>query len=76
MTSINEDHVKLSVIIISYNTQTITRNCLDSILKSHISVPFEIIVIDNASTDGSVSMLENISNTHPHIRLIKNQKNV
>lgn len=76
MASINEDHVKLSVIIISYNTQTITRNCLDSILKSHISVPFEIIVIDNASTDGSVSMLENISNAHSNIRLIKNQKNV
>lgn len=64
----------LSIIVVSYNTAKITQNCLHSIFKdkglSHI--PFEIIVIDNASTDNSVSLLKKI----PQIKLITNKKNL
>ncbi len=50
----------LSIIIISYNTKQITKNCLDSIVDSlkGSKLTVEVIVIDNGSTDGSKEMLE------------------
>ena len=52
---------KLSVIILSYNTKEITKKCLDSINKSIIKNKqknlYELIIIDNASTDGSCEMI-------------------
>ncbi|MBI4226022.1 glycosyltransferase, partial [Candidatus Roizmanbacteria bacterium] len=48
--------LNLSIIILSYNTKELTKNCLESILKSltNSSLNYEIIVVDNHSTDGSV----------------------
>lgn len=76
MDSINKRDLKLSIIVISYNTKTITYHCLKSILDSSIPVPYEIIVIDNASTDGSVPMLRTISESNSHVRIMENKKNV
>lgn len=44
---------KVSIIIINYNTLSLTRNCINSIFKCIKDQSFEIIVVDNASTDGS-----------------------
>lgn len=55
----------LSVIIISYNTKDTTFECINRILDSFKSTPkftAEIIVVDNASTDGSVEMIKTIKN--------------
>lgn len=51
----------LSIIIVSYNTADITVNCLKSILqdKGLKSTPYEIIIIDNSSSDDSVSRIRN-----------------
>lgn len=43
----------ISVIIVNYNTRELTRNCLDSIFEYTAGVSFEVILVDNASTDGS-----------------------
>lgn len=43
----------VSVIIVNYNTKEMTQNCIDSIFKHTKGVSFEIILVDNASTDGS-----------------------
>lgn len=50
----------LSIIIISYNTKEITKNCLESILKETNlkKLPLEVIVVDNNSKDGSGKMLQ------------------
>lgn len=52
--------IDLSIIIVSYNTRDITKKCLDTIQASLRKAQFstEIIVFDNASTDGSVAMLK------------------
>jgi len=63
---------KLSIIIVSYNTMEVTDNCLSSIYKSSIDFPYEIIVVDNNSSDGSVEM---IKNKYPHVRIVANDKN-
>lgn len=66
---------KLSAVILSYNTKDITRQCLESLIKTvtdNKPLPIEIIVIDNGSTDGSVEMIKSFSN----VKTIFNAKNL
>lgn len=62
--------VEVSVIIINYNTCDLLRECLRSVVSD--STPKEIIVIDNASTDGSVQM---VKTEFPDVLLRINDKN-
>lgn len=64
--------MELSVIIVSYNTENLLKECLTSVLSS-LGVSFEVIVIDNVSSDNSVSMLKR---NFPAVCLIENKKNV
>lgn len=64
--------MKLSIIIVSYNTKDILDDCLSSIYRSHIKDVFEIIVVDNCSHDGSVEMLET---KYKQVTVIKNTVN-
>ncbi len=48
----------VSVIIINYNTKVLTANCISSIIENTKDVNFEIIVVDNASLDGSIEFLK------------------
>jgi GT2 family glycosyltransferase/glycosyltransferase involved in cell wall biosynthesis len=65
-----------SIIILTYNNQAITRQCLESIF-THTSYPrFEVIVVDNASTDNTVEYLHSIAAAHPNVRLVLNSKNL
>jgi GT2 family glycosyltransferase len=43
----------VSVIIVNYNTKQLTLNCINSIFEYTKEVVFEVILVDNASTDGS-----------------------
>jgi len=52
------DRIDLSVIIVNWNTKDLLRNCLNSVYKTVSELIFEIIVVDNFSSDGSVAMLE------------------
>ncbi len=62
----------LSVIVISYNTKETTLKCLESLGNSTFT-DFEIVVVDNASTDGSAAA---IKEKYPKIQLIQNSENV
>lgn len=63
--------IELSIIVISYNTKKITQNCLESIETSleQSSLSYEIILVDNASTDQSDKIISNF-------RLIRNSANL
>jgi len=61
--------VKVSIIILSWNTKQLLRNCLKS-LKGMV---VEIIVVDNGSTDGSPAM---VAKEFPQVKLIRNKKNL
>jgi len=67
------DNVQLTISIVSYNTKALLNNCLDSIYKNIKNISFEVIVVDNNSTDGTIEMLEE---KFPRIKLIKNKENV
>ena len=62
--------VELSVIILNYNTKELLEDCLNSIKKYEHEVPLEVIVSDNASTDGSPDM---IRNKFPWVKLIEGE---
>jgi N-acetylglucosaminyl-diphospho-decaprenol L-rhamnosyltransferase len=47
----------LAIIIVNFNTRDYLRNCLTSIYNSRGDFAFEVCVVDNASSDGSVDML-------------------
>jgi GT2 family glycosyltransferase len=47
----------ISIIIVNYNGKDFTVQCLRSLERIRLSVPIETIVVDNASTDGSVEIL-------------------
>jgi len=62
----------LSIVILSWNTLELTRNCLRSIFDNISDVDFEIIVVENGSQDGSPEMIEK---EFPQVKLIKNNYN-
>jgi len=62
--------MKLSIIILNHNTRDLLRQTLDSI---HTDLKHEIIVVDNASTDGSTEM---IRLKYPGVQLILSDKNI
>jgi GT2 family glycosyltransferase len=65
--------VLLSLIIVSYNTKNMLRQCLDSIFSYPLTLGrFEIIIVDNASPDNSGEM---VRKRYPQITLIQNSKN-
>jgi len=61
---------KLSVIIVNYNTRDILRDCLNNL--KDIYADFEVLVVDNASNDGSAQM---VKNDFKWVRLIENEQN-
>lgn len=67
----NED-ILLSIIIVSFNTKDTTKQCLESIYCADWKDNFEIIVVDNNSSDGSVEM---IRNTFPQVKIVSNKDN-
>jgi len=64
--------MKLSIIIVSYNTIDYLRECLSSIAQFRIK-EMEVFVVDNASIDGSPDM---VKTEFPWVRLITNSQNV
>jgi len=63
----------ISIVIVSYNTCDLLEDCLDSITQTAGNLDLEIIVVDNASSDGSLAML---SQKFPCVRCLANQTNV
>src|SRR2546426_8205974 len=70
----------LSIIIVNWNGRDLLAKCIESIIKHPPSAPYEIVVVDNASTDGSVEWLRAARSDgrlkETNLRLIENAENV
>jgi GT2 family glycosyltransferase len=64
--------IDLSIIIVNWNTKQLLLNCIASIYRTVHQASFEIIMVDNGSTDGSV---EAVSQTYPAVKVIANAAN-
>ena len=62
----------ISIVILNYNAEKFLDECLSSIYKTE-KVNFEIILVDNASTDKSY---RKFTEKFPEIKLIENEKNL
>jgi N-acetylglucosaminyl-diphospho-decaprenol L-rhamnosyltransferase len=62
----------LAVVIVNYNTSRLLAACLDSLAASQITTPMRIVVVDNASSDGSAAML---ARDYPWVETIASPRN-
>lgn len=63
----------LSILIVNWNTRQLVLDCLRSLREARLAVPHEIILVDNASIDGSA---EAVASAFPEVKLIRNAENV
>lgn len=68
--------MKLSIVVLNYNTKELTKKCLLSLSKVLGETNFEIIVIDNASSDGSVEFFRKLQIKGLRFDLIENKSNL
>ncbi len=64
----------ISVVIPTYNRLPILRKCLDALENQILNVEihsFEIVIVDDGSTDGTVDWLRSNIETYPHLRLFE-----
>ncbi len=64
---------EVSIIIINYNTLSLTRQCILSVLEKTKDCRYEIILVDNASQEEGIDQLQFLSN---NVKLIKSSRNL
>lgn len=65
--------MKLTIIVVNYNVKYFLNICLKSLVKALEGIESEVVVVDNASSDGSTHLLKK---NFPMIRLIENEENI
>jgi GT2 family glycosyltransferase len=64
--------VELSIVIVSYNGRDYLQRCLRSLLEHTRGLEYEVVVVDNASQDGSADM---VAEEFPSVRLLRRPSN-
>ena len=67
---------KVSVIVLTYNNLPFTQACLHSLEANTQHPNWELVLVDNASTDGTPDFLAAYAASKPHAKLIKNEENL
>ena len=55
--------LSISIIVPVFNAEKYLKRCVESLLNQNFNKPFEIILIDDASTDDSINILKDLN--HP-----------
>ncbi len=66
------DRPVISAIVVSYNTREMTLECLRALREGLAGIPSEVLVVDNASSDGSA---EAVAREFPDVRLLQSGRN-
>lgn len=66
---------RVSIVVVTFDNLVFTRMCLESVLANTEAPAYELIVVDNASTDGTVDYLSELGRCHPHVRVVFNGQN-
>ena len=64
-----------SIIILTYNNLDYTRQCVESILDHTHEVAYELILVDNASSDDTPEYLRELAETYENVQILLNQEN-
>jgi GT2 family glycosyltransferase len=65
----------ISIVILNFNGKKFLDECLSLVLRSNYP-NFEVIFVDNASTDGSVEFIQSNFREHSNLRIIRNNRNL
>jgi len=68
------DPPRYSLVALTYNQLDYTRLFVESVL-AHSTEPYELILVDNASVDGTPDYLRDLAARHPQVRIVLNQEN-
>lgn len=69
----NPSEVIVTAVVVCWNTRELLRQCLGSLRAAAAALPMQIVVVDNASTDGSAAM---VAAEFPDVELVNNPENV
>jgi len=66
---------KLTVIIPCFNCQETLGEALASVYEQNLSIPFEVIMVDDASTDKTWTLMQELAKKYPNVSLFQHDKN-
>lgn len=65
---------RASIVVVTFNSLVFTKLCVESVL-SNTEPGYELIVVDNRSTDGTVTYLRDLAREHGHVKVLFNETN-
>ncbi|MFA0783050.1 glycosyltransferase [Fervidibacter sacchari] len=65
----------VSIIVLNWNNLRYLRRCVESVF-AHTRQPFELIIVDNGSTDGSRRYLNELVRQHRNVKVVLNERNI
>lgn len=72
-----ETGVNVTILTVVFNKVEYTKQCLETLYRNtDASLDFEVIVVDNASSDGTAQFLKNASSRYPTLRVVTNAENL
>lgn len=74
MIELKKNNMDVSIIIVNYNSRRLLYNCVNSIIHSLANIDYEVIVVDNHSTDNSLDMCKNIDSNR--LILVESKENL
>jgi GT2 family glycosyltransferase/glycosyltransferase involved in cell wall biosynthesis len=66
---------RASIVVVTYQNPALTKLCLESIIRNTEYPNYELVVVDNDSSDGTADYLRQMAAEHAHIRLVLNSQN-
>jgi glycosyltransferase involved in cell wall biosynthesis len=66
---------RVSIVVLTYNNLHLTRLCIESLYRSTVWPNWELIVVDNASTDGTREYLQEVARCRDNVRIFLNERN-
>ncbi len=73
--AITSSYAKASIVVVTYNNAALTQQCIESIYRNSGYPSFDVIVVDNASSDGTLPYLAYAERVYPNLHIMRNSKN-
>ncbi|MCX7874309.1 MAG: glycosyltransferase, partial [Caldimicrobium sp.] len=75
MTPTAKDRPYFSILIPTYNRLNFLKEALNSVFKQSFTGPYEVIVVDDGSQDGTWEFLENLAKTKDNLKILRHPEN-
>lgn len=74
--AIDHAHEKVSIVVVTFHNIDYTKRCIESVFRNTIYPNFELIVVDNASSDGTPEYLNALAAEHDNVKVLLNSYNL